>query len=214
MRVPPTHVMCVESVLWMRLFLQKLPVGYVVWKSEADIKFEQSCCNLFSWRFLSFMSWAINIRKLLQILVSGYNWELHKVLYNCYSLLVGRRWQQWRNCCSTWWTPSSVSCWVWSIPIGTSDTLTTRSSLTPDWGRNAHVRYHEESLFIVRCSVWEFSNRGQSRIYWKYTLKEVFNFNDLLLKYTWCTWCVRSWLHCFQVMGCRYTDSLCYYCVY
>jgi hypothetical protein len=198
----------------MRLFLQKLPVGYVVWKSEADVKFEQSCCNLFSWRFLSFMSWAMNIKKWLQILVSGYNWELCKVLYNCYSLPVGRRWQQWRNCCSMWWTPSSVSCRVWSIPIGTSDTLSTRSPLTPDGGRSAPVRYHEESLFIVRCSVWEFSNRGQSRICWKYALKEVFNFNDLLLKYTWRTCGVRSWLHCFQVMGCGYNDSLCYYCVY
>jgi hypothetical protein len=36
-------------------------------------------------------------------------------------------------------------------------------------------------MFIVGCSVWEFKIRGQSRICWKYTLKEVFN--DLPLQY-------------------------------
>jgi hypothetical protein len=38
-------------------------------------------------------------------------------------------------------------------------------------------------MFIVGCSVREFKIRGQSRMCWKYTLKEVFNFNDLPLQY-------------------------------
>jgi hypothetical protein len=130
MRVHPTHItsvwsQCCECIFSFRHYLWGVLFGN--WKSEADIKFDQSYCNVFSWS-LSFVSWPINIKKLLQILLCGYNWELCKVLYNCYSLLVGMRWHQWKNCCSKWWTLSSVSCWLWSIHIGMSDTLTTRST--------------------------------------------------------------------------------------
>jgi hypothetical protein len=117
------------------------------------------CCNVFSWSFLSFTSWPINIKQLLQILVCGCNWELCKVLYNCYSLLVGMRWHQWRNCCSKWQAPSSISCWVWSIHIGTPDTLTTRSPLTPDWGRSTQgVRACKEPWGVLVRKVCILSN--------------------------------------------------------
>jgi hypothetical protein len=38
-------------------------------------------------------------------------------------------------------------------------------------------------MFIVGFSVWEFRIRNHSRICWKLTLKEVFNFNNLPLQY-------------------------------
>jgi hypothetical protein len=105
----PPHItsvwsQCCECVCSFRNYLCGM---FGTWKSETDIKFEQSYYNVFSWSFLNFMSWPINIKQLLQILVCEYNWELCKVLYNCYSLLVGMRWHQWRNCCSKWQAPST-----------------------------------------------------------------------------------------------------------
>jgi hypothetical protein len=146
----PTHITsvwsrCCECIFSFRNYLWDMLFGNG--KSEADIKFEQSYCNIFSWSFLSFMSGPISIKKLLLILVCGYNWE--GFIY-CYSVLVGMRWHQWRNCCSKWRTPSSVSRWVWSIHIGTSDMLSTRSPLTPteEGAPRAlqSLRNHEEPL--------------------------------------------------------------------